>query len=67
MFFANLIKILLIFLFVYLIVQVFRAFIIIKGKVDREIKNAGRNENIKSRENKDDKVIELDEDQYTVE
>ncbi len=68
MFFANLIKFLLIFLFIYLVFNLFRTVLAFNRR--RKNINAKRRESFEQRNNqynRNNKVIELTKDEYKVE
>ena len=63
MFIMNLIKISLLFLFIYFIYRIFKTFTIVNRYIKKENE---RNEHIQEKD-KTGKVIELDKDEYKVE
>ncbi len=68
MFFANLIKILLLFLFIYLVVRIIKTVSFVKKSIKKNVENkTGRSEHVKEKSHDNGNIIELNKDQYKVE
>ena len=67
MFFANIFKLLLIILFAYFVVNVFKYIFHFNRSIQQKMKNKNRNKSVNPENTRNGKIIELDKDQYKVE